>query len=238
MAEARTVGAARAKLSRPAVRLRLAACTALCLSLAGACASAAAQSSATGRRCPPGAHDYGDGMVACLLSAPAVQALREAHERALAEAGPKRSSFLADQPWRPHVSVIYGVTDDRATPAQRALQAFVAQASGSTACFGQLQYWDDARGDKTTLVVDVDEPTGVLTALHDRLAEAARIGSRFAYHPHVTLAYLALGTRLDGTQEARVLHPLQGTCFAGGAFYLTDPCGIERYRAEVAPTAP
>lgn len=197
------------------------------LALTSACHTAAAAPvlGSAPAHCPAGTFDYGDGMVACALPEATTQALRHAHAAALEAAGTRRSTFLADQPWRPHVSVIYGVTAERASPAQQALAAFVGRAHNSTACFGGLQYWDDARGDKTTLVVDVHEPAGELTALHDRLAVAAHIGSRFAYHPHVTLAYLERGVRLDAAQEASVLAPLAGVCWQGDAYYLTDRCG-------------
>lgn len=98
-------------------------------------------------------------------------------------------------------------------------------AHGSTVCFAGLQDWDDARGDKTTLVVGVHQPAGELTALHDRLAAVAHIGSRFAYHPHVTLAYLQHGARLEAAQEASVLTPLAGVCWQGDASCLTNRCG-------------
>lgn len=83
------------------------------------------------------------------------------------------------------------------------------------------------------MVVDVIEPHGLLNSMHDALAEAAHIGSRFAYHPHVTLLYLRENGRLLLEQEASVLASLQGVCWPSDAFYLTDPCGQERYRARV-----
>lgn len=222
----------------PAPWTHLVVATALCLTLSssaacartqagreGTVASAASAAAPEASRCPPGTFDYGDGMVACALPPETTTALRQARAAALQAAGPRLSDFLAEQPWRPHVSVIYGVTEDRATPAQRALAAFVAGRHGARACFGGLHYWDDAHGNKTTLVVDVDEPAGQLTTLHDALASAAQIGSRYAYHPHVTLAYLQLGVRLQATEEAAVLAPLAKACWQGSAFYLTDPCG-------------
>ena len=225
----------------PAWAQRAATAT-LCLTLLthAACATtharseapvAAATSAATpdAPRCPPGTFDYGDGMVACALPAETTTALRQARAAALQAAGSRQSTFLAEQPWRPHVSVIYGVTEDRATPAQRALAAFVTGRHGTRACFGGLHYWDDAHGNKTTLVVDVDEPAGQLTTLHDALARAAQIGSRYAYHPHVTLAYLQLGVRLQPPEEAAILAPLAKACWDGNAFYVTDPCGRELF---------
>lgn len=190
-------------------------------------AAAASAAAPEAPRCPPGTFDYGDGMVACALPAETTAALRQARAAALQAAGSRQSNFLAEQPWRPHVSVIYGVTEDRATPAQRALAAFVTGRHGTRACFGGLHYWDDAHGNKTTLVVDVDEPAGQLTILHDALATAAQIGSRYAYHPHVTLAYLQLAVRLQPTEEAAILAPLAKACWQGNAFYVTDPCGRE-----------
>jgi hypothetical protein len=207
----------------------------LCLWSLVACAGTSAHSAtpATAGRCPAGTYNYGDGMVASLLPDEAEKALVQAHATAMQEAGPLRSSFLAGQPWRPHVSVIYGVTDDRAAPAYQALEAFLPHRKSTSACFGGLQYWDDDKGGKTTLVVDVIEPAGLLSDLHNSLAEAAHIASRFAYQPHVTLLYLQERARLSAVQEAAVLTHLRNVCWPNGAFYLTDPCGQEVYRAQV-----
>jgi hypothetical protein len=200
-----------------------------------ACAATPVRSTrpVTENHCPPGTHNYGDGMVASLLSSQAEAALWQAHAAALQGAGPHRSSFLADQPWRPHVSVIYGVTDDKVAPALQALQGFLASSTDAPACFAGLRYWDDETGGKTTLVIDVEEPAGLLSSLHDALAEAARIGSRFAYHPHVTLLYLQAHARLSADQQAAVLALLRGVCWPSGVFYLTDPCGQEIRRIQV-----
>lgn len=208
----------------------------LCLWALGACAATSARGEKMAAQgiCPKGTHNYGDGMVASMLPDQAREGLEQAHATAIEAAAANQSSFLADQPWRPHVSVIYGVTQDKAIPAQQALQSFLATHKPASACFGGLQYWDDTKGGKTTLVLDVHEPRGVLTSLHDALAEGAHIGSRFAYHPHVTLLYLQLHTRLNAAQEAAILAPLQGVCWPNSAFYVTDPCGQEIYRAKAA----
>lgn len=75
-------------------------------SVAGSAVPAHSAIPAAADRCPPGTHDYGDGMVASVLPSEVHEALVQAHTRALQAAGQNRSSFLADQPWRPHVSVI------------------------------------------------------------------------------------------------------------------------------------
>lgn len=216
--------------------VRLALSVLSLVSLHGGCASARAtdKAPAAAHVCPAGTFDYGDGMVASLLPESTTDALTRARMIAVQAAGDNQSDFLRDQPWRPHVSVIYGVTPERAAPAHRALLAFVGQGQQVSACMGGLQYWDDPKGGKTTVVVDVLEPQGVLGDLHDALARAAHIGSRFAYHPHVTLIYLQLGTRYSPDQEAAVLAPLQGLCWPGNGFYLTDPCGRELHRVEGA----
>jgi 2'-5' RNA ligase len=137
------------------------------------------------------------------------------------------------------VSVIYGVTPEKATPAWQALQAYLPAQQGVPMSFGGLQYWDDPKGDKTTLVVNILEPRQVLTHLHDRLAQAAQIGSRFAYHPHTTLIYLKLGTRFDAQQEAAIQEPLRGVTWQADTFYLTDPCGGVLHEARTeASTSP
>ena len=189
--------------------------------------------------CPPGAVFYGDGMVAASLPDAVKQALTAAREQARGAASGRLSDYMADQPWQPHVSVIYGVTPEKAAPAWQALQAYLPAQEGVPMSFGGLQYWDDPKGNKTTLVVNILEPQQVLTHLHDRLAQAAQIGSRFAYHPHTTLTYLQLGTRFDAQQEAAIQEPLRGVTWQAETFYLTDPCGIPLQTAAVgAPALP
>lgn len=181
--------------------------------------------SAGERVCPAGTFYYGDGMVASRLPEATLTALTQARKQLLAQTHAPVSPFLAHVPWRPHVSVIYGVTDARISPAHKALQAFLVLAHASRACLGSLHYWDDARGDKTVVVVDVDEPQKLFDTLHDRLTDALELASRFAYHPHVTLGYLAHNARLDDADEAHIRAVVHDICWPVDAFYITDPCG-------------
>lgn len=177
--------------------------------------------------------DYGSGMVASIVSEPAAQALNEAHAQIVSDAPQLLSNYLHDAPYAPHVSVIYDITEARQTPAQQAVHAFVSRSKASSLSFGGLMYWDDAKGSKTTLVVAIDDPDAALSHLHDALAQAAHIQSRFAYHPHVTLAYLQPQARLPAALEALLKQRLAGVHWPARAFFVTDACSQRTFCEEL-----
>ena len=154
-------------------------------------AAVAAQAPSVAKRCRAGTFDYGTGMVAARLSEAVERALERAHAQALAAVNSAPVSALAKQPYVPHVSVSYGVTDARRHAIGLALERSLAAASGGSACLGDLQYWDDVPGNKTTLVVEVDDREQMLASLHHALAVAAEVRPRFAFHPHITVARLS-----------------------------------------------
>jgi 2'-5' RNA ligase len=185
--------------------------------------------------CPVGTFYDGDGMVAASLPASVEQAVAQARTLALTAAGNNEFLHGADRPWQAHVSVIYGVTEQRAAPALSALQNFVAHERGTWMRFGALAYWDDPRQGRTALVLTVIDPHAVLTALHEALAQRAGIISRFDYHPHVTLAYLGLGTRLADDAEAAIAALVAPQHWLSAGFYLTDACGQTLATATLQP---
>lgn len=178
--------------------------------------------------------DYGSGMVAEALPQASAQALREAHDTITRDASDVVSNYLSQTPYAPHVSIIYDITQGRATPAQRALHAFLRQAKAQAVGVSELVYWDDAKGKKTTLVALIDDPAAQLSHLHDAIAQATHIESRFAYTPHVTLAYLKAGARLPKALEAQLRTRLKALHWQPDAFFITNPCG-EPIAREHAP---
>ena len=216
-------GCVRARDRRYGYRLCIAGLCAILLALSPDLSIAKQDS---GDSCGSG-FDYGSGMVAMSLPVEIAAALAQIHRDILAAVPSLQlSAGLGSQPYRPHVSVAYGVNPNHRTPVGAALHRWQQAAGDEVIHFGQLRYWDDPAGNKTTLIVEVLEPPGrPLARLHDELVRAGPLPSQRAYRAHVTLAFLNLGSRLPPAIEAQVRSRLVKLVTVADTLIITDRCG-------------
>ena len=182
--------------------------------------------------------NYGSGMVAIGFP-PAVHAgLAAMHDDIAARQPDLVAAFMADQPYAPHASLIYGVTPEVHERVAVALADLSRTLRAAPVTLGELHYWDDAAGGKTTLVVAVDDPTGVLLEAHSRLQALIGRPQRFPYTPHVTLAYLRPCKRLPVALAEYLQARLRQLSATPRVMWLTDACGLARGYEALAPAAP
>ena len=172
--------------------------------------------------------DYGSGMVALGLPPPMHAGLAAVHADIEARQPELISDFLADQPYAPHASLIYGVTPQIQARVASGLRELGKTLKAAPVTLGALRYWDDAAGGKTTLVVAVNDPAEVLLAAHSHLQEIIGAPQRFPYSPHITLAYLRPGARLSAAVVADIEARLRELAGTPRVMWLTDPCGLAR----------
>jgi 2'-5' RNA ligase len=192
------------------------------------CASVSSRGGNTpqANRCNGGIN-YGSGMVATPLPPDVASILGRVHDN-LGENYPSQmlQEALTQAPYSPHISLIYGVAPEHLDKIVRELNVFVDHPHLAHVCIQKLVYWDDPINHKTTLAVALEDSEDGLEHLHDKLAAATQIKSRFAYHPHVTLAFLDENVRLSMQTEQQTMKTLRAVCWRPERFYVTDACGV------------
>ena len=178
-------------------------------------------------RCTDG-HDFGSGMLATGLPAAEQRRLHAAHTLLQQQAAAQLAPAWRKLPYSPHISVLYGLEAAKQLQLQPLLATLAAPAPVQ---LGALLYWDDTAGDKTTLAIEVHDADARLGRLHRHAAASLQLTTRFAYRPHITLAFLKPRQRLSSALEAQLRQLLHGPPFIVNDYYLTDACGLVVGRA-------